>query len=150
MSRRAIHWTIGGLLVIVAVGIGIWLSVNPPSAEAYPPPGAVDVGTAQTLIRDHAADDDFVILDVRTPQEFGAGHVAPNGARILNLDISTGNFLVRLEQLDRSDKYLVYCRTGNRSAVAVERMEQLDFEWIYHMDRGIVAWQAAGLPIVAE
>lgn len=150
MSRRAIHWSIGGLLVVVAVGIGIWLSVNPPSAEAYPPPGAVDVDTAQTLIRDHATDDDFVVLDVRTAEEFNAGHIAPSGARILNIDISSGNFRGRIDQLDRNGKYLVYCRTGNRSRVAVEYMQSAGFEWIYHMDRGIVAWEAADLPVVAE
>jgi len=150
MSRRAIHWGIGMCLVVVAVGIGVWLWVNPPSSESYPPSGPITAEEAHQLIQSHAGDDGFVILDVRTPAEFNAGHLSANGARVLNIDVSSPGFTERLGQLDREDRYLVYCRTGNRSQAAVERMEDMGFGWIYHMDRGVVAWQAAGLPLAVE
>ena len=150
MSRRAIHWSIGGLLVVAAVGFAVWLSVNPPSSEGYPPPGPITARGAYELTRAHAQDDELVILDVRTPAEFDAGHLSANGAQILNVDVTRADFADRVDRLDRDDRYLVYCRTGNRSETAVSKMRAMGFERIYHMDRGIVAWQAAGLPIVRQ
>lgn len=139
-----------GLIVVVAAAVGVWLAVNSSSPGEYPAPGPVTVQEAHELIRDHADDPDFVVLDVRTASEFRAGHLATGEARILNVDIDSASFRGRIDQLDRTDKYLVYCRTGNRSEVAVEYMQDAGFDGIYHMDRGIVPWEAAGLPLVAE
>ena len=64
-----------------------------------------------------------VVLDVRTPAEFADGHV--EGAR--NLDINGSAFRDQLSRLDRQARYVVYCRTGNRSAAAVQVMQELGF-----------------------
>lgn len=66
---------------------------------------------------------DTVIIDVRTPDEFSAGHV--EGA--LNIDIQSPDFenLILSQPLDGA--YLVYCRSGNRSAQAKTRMDALGF-----------------------
>ena len=63
------------------------------------------------------------VIDVRTASEFAEGHV--QGAR--NLDIQNGDFEKALETLDKAAAYNVYCRSGNRSAAAVEMMRNAGF-----------------------
>lgn len=85
-----------------------------------------------------------VVLDVRTPAEFAEGHLA----QAVNLDINAADFRTRLEQLDKSVSYAVYCRSGNRSAAALATMAELGFTSAVHLDGGINAWQGAGRPTV--
>jgi rhodanese-related sulfurtransferase len=61
---------------------------------------------------------DAIIIDVRTPEEFAAGHLV--GA--LLIDIKDATFDARIAELDPEADYIVYCRSGNRSAQAVTRM----------------------------
>jgi phage shock protein E len=58
------------------------------------------------------------VIDVRTPDEYAAGHV--DGARLI--DVQDPGFDAEIADLDRSTTYVVYCRSGNRSAAAAERM----------------------------
>lgn len=81
-----------------------------------------------------------VLLDVRTPAEFGGGHLA--GAT--NLDVDSVSFRTSLEALPKDVPYAVYCRSGNRSATALSIMKQLGFRSAYHLGGGIGAWTAAG------
>ncbi|PZU41421.1 MAG: rhodanese-like domain-containing protein [Microbacterium sp.] len=67
---------------------------------------------------------DTVIIDVRTPEEFAAGHL--EGA--VNIDVTASDFDALVSELDADGSYAVYCRTGNRSAQAVERMAGLGFD----------------------
>jgi phage shock protein E len=67
--------------------------------------------------------DRSIILDVRTPEEFAAGHL--DGAVLV--DIKDPSFDEKLTALDPSEPYVVYCRSGNRSAQAVERMKAAGF-----------------------
>lgn len=89
--------------------------------------------------------DDTVILDVRTPEEFVEGHLA--GAQ--NIDVSADDFDERVTQLDTDAQVVVYCRSGNRSADAVERMEGLGFTDLTDAGGLQQASDATGLPIVA-
>lgn len=81
-----------------------------------------------------------VVLDVRTPAEFADGHL--EGAQ--NLDVSSPGFVTTLEQLDPDATYAVYCRSGSRSAAALEQMLARGFTAVYHLDGGIGAWSATG------
>ena len=67
--------------------------------------------------------DRSIILDVRTPEEFSTGHL--DGAVLV--DIKDPSFDEKLTALDPSVPYVVYCRSGNRSAQAVERMKAAGF-----------------------
>ncbi|HWU40170.1 MAG TPA: rhodanese-like domain-containing protein [Candidatus Acidoferrum sp.] len=100
----------------------------------------VSVDQAKEMIQKHGGTADFVVLDVRTPQEFAEGHL-PSG---VNLNLMTPDFGRRLAAMDRSKTYLVYCRTGNRSAKAIQIMERLGFQSVNHMYEGIVGWQKKG------
>ncbi len=86
-----------------------------------------------------------VLLDVRTPEEFAAGHIA--GAR--NVDFYAADFGRRIDTLDHGARYVVYCHTGNRSGQATALMVGKGFSSVTDVDGGIQAWQAAQLPTVA-
>jgi rhodanese-related sulfurtransferase len=64
-----------------------------------------------------------VIIDVRTPQEYASGHLEGS----VNIDINAADFEENITALDPIAKYLIYCRSGNRSAQAIERMRGLGF-----------------------
>lgn len=88
-------------------------------------------------------DPGVVALDVRTRDEFVEGHVA--GA--VNVDFYAADFAERLAGLDRDATYVLYCRSGNRSASTAEIMRDLGFASVYEVDGGILAWEQAGLPV---
>lgn len=87
--------------------------------------------------------DDLRIIDVRTPAEYGAGHLVD--AQLL--DIQDRSFREQLGLLDPDGAYLVYCRTGNRSAQAVSIMRELGFTEIYDAG-GLADLAAAGASVV--
>ena len=83
------------------------------------------------------ADENAVILDVRTDDEFNSGKIP--GA--LNIDIYKGQgFIYLIEELDKSKTYYVYCHAGSRSAKACEVMQQLGFEKTFNLLGGISEW----------
>ena len=84
-----------------------------------------------------------VVLDVRTPGEFNAGHIA--GAT--NIDFLAGDFSEKLARLNREKTYLVHCGTGRRSTNCLPQLARLGFTNVVHLDGGFKAWQAAGQPV---
>jgi rhodanese-related sulfurtransferase len=64
-----------------------------------------------------------MIIDVRTPEEYAAGHL--EGATLI--DIKDASFDAKIAELDPNASYTIYCRSGNRSAQAVERMKEAGF-----------------------
>lgn len=122
-------------LALAACGAGEDPTLTPPAAAAGV--RAVPAPEAAALI----GRSGTVVLDVRTPAEFAGGHVA--GAR--NLDVSSADFLQRLSTLDREGRYVVYCRSGNRSAAAAAQMRSQGFTDV--ADAGAYAdLVAAGVP----
>lgn len=84
------------------------------------------------------ADENAVILDVRTEDEFNEGFIA----NAINIDIHRGqDFVNEIEALDKNKNYYVYCRSGMRSAKACEIMNQLGFENAYNLIGGITEWE---------
>ncbi len=101
-------------------------------------------GQAYQLLSSRARD--LVILDIRTPGEFATGHI--KGA--INIDYRSGAFAREIGRLDRSRTYLVYCRTGRRTAGAIDIMTGLGFRRIIQVAGDIEGWKAAGLPLVTK
>ena len=84
------------------------------------------------------ADDNAVILDVRTQEEVDEGFI-PNST---NIDIYLGQgFLDEIEKLDKSKNYYIYCRSGNRSGQACAIMNGLGFENTYNLEGGFNDWE---------
>lgn len=88
---------------------------------------------------------DAVVVDVRTPAEFAEGHL--EGA--VNIDLQSGSFEQQIAALSADGSYLVYCRSGNRSAQAVGIMAELGFEAVVDAGGLQSASQLTGLPVVA-
>ena len=99
----------------------------------------VDPVTASTI----AAQPGTIVLDIRTPEEFAAGHLT--GA--IDIDFYATDFADRIGALDHAARYVVYCHTGNRSGQAMDLFRQDGFTDVHEIDGGIAAWVAAGLPI---
>ena len=110
-------------------------------AQAAEPASIRDVSAseAQALLSSRPA---MVLLDIRTPEEFAAGHLR----RAINIDFLADDFLVRLNALDKNVDYLVYCRSGRRSARALAAFEALQFQSIYHLAGGLRQWRRDGRP----
>ena len=111
--------------------------------------GGSDTAAIETVPATEAAEilaeppTGLVTLDVRTLEEFNEVRIA--GAS--NLDFYAPNFSDRLDTLDKTLPYFVYCRSGNRSGQTLDIMRDLGFEEVYNLDGGIVAWNEAGLPV---
>ncbi|MEO5776622.1 MAG: rhodanese-like domain-containing protein [Flavobacterium sp.] len=83
-------------------------------------------------------DPNAVILDVRTEDEWNEG-IIPNA--ILN-DIYKGQgFIYKLDELDKSKNYYVYCKSGGRSGQACAIMNQMGFETAYNLEGGFMKWK---------
>ena len=99
---------------------------------------------AYTLIQDNHDNPDFAIIDVRTPKEYAAGRIANS----INIDFYSKSFRDDLNKLDKEKKYLIYCKSGNRSGKSRDIMRNLNFTEVYNMLGGMVQWEADGLPSV--
>jgi len=86
-----------------------------------------------------------VVIDIRTPEEYAQGHLE---YAKLNIDFYNPNFKNEISKLDKNGKYLIYCRTGGRSAKALDIMKELGFSDVHHIKGGITAWQEADYPVV--
>ncbi|MUG46504.1 rhodanese-like domain-containing protein [Paenibacillus woosongensis] len=74
------------------------------------------------------------MLDVREPEEWAAGHI--KGAKHIPL----GQVLERLRELDADEELIVICRSGNRSGLACELLEEKAFN-VVNMTGGLMAWE---------
>lgn len=92
------------------------------------------------------ATPEAVILDVRTPEEVAKGKIA--GA--VNVDFNAADFEKKIQALDKTKTYFVYCAKGGRSSKAVDQMSAAGFTKIYSLTDGIVGWKDAGLPVTKK
>jgi rhodanese-related sulfurtransferase len=84
------------------------------------------------------ADNNAVILDVRTQEECNEG-VIPNA---INIDIFKGQgFIYEVDELDKTKNYYIYCKAGGRSAQACSIMNELGFENTYNLTGGFMQWK---------
>jgi len=84
------------------------------------------------------------VIDVRTPEEFAAGHLT--GA--LNIDIEGADFSGAVSSLDKAGNYVLYCRSGRRAGIALETMKSLGFSNVENAGGLDEAASATGLQII--
>jgi len=119
----------------------------PLAAAADPAPPASStpalVSQADLLSRLENEDPDVVVLDVRTPAEFAAGHVP--GAR----NISHDQLPSRLAELAplRDKQVVLYCRSGRRTLLAAEVLHSAGLRRLAHLEGDYLAWEAEKRPI---
>ncbi len=118
------------------------LSVTACSADA----GATETGATYSTLDAAALDvliqsDKVVLVDVRTSEEFADGHL--EGAIHMPLDQFDSTKLPKVE----GKETILYCRSDNRSGKPAKAYVETTGQSIRHLDGGILAWEAAGLPI---
>ncbi|CCH48191.1 rhodanese-like domain-containing protein [Pseudodesulfovibrio piezophilus] len=89
---------------------------------------------------------DLVILDIRTPDEFHQGHIKGS----VNIDFFAEDFNEKINMLDKTKPYFIYCRSGQRSHVATSSMDKNGFVEIHNLTQGINAWTDKGYPLTRK
>lgn len=121
---RAMPWLVAGLAALLLSSCGGAASFKNVSAqELY-----------------DASEPDRIVLDVREPFEFAAGHVPGS------LLIPLGQLSAQAGQLPKDAPVYVMCRSGNRSVTASNILAEMGFTDVRNVRGGILAWQAAGYP----
>lgn len=168
---KKISMLIISILIIATVG---WLGINyigqeqvipTPTPETTPEPTPETIPESEKqiahkvltpqeaydLIKANEGNPNFVILDVRTPEEFEEEHIE----NAINIDYYmdertnyTKYFRDELDNLHKEKTYLVYCLVDIRSRTTLEMMEHLGFREVYDMSGGIVQWKAENLSTV--
>ena len=100
---------------------------------------------AWELISKNRKGDDLVIIDVSTPQEYEALHL--EGA--INVSLLSRLFKARMDIMNKSKAYVVYCKVGGRSKVAQKLMRQFGFQTVYNITGGTLLWEEEGLPFAS-
>jgi rhodanese-related sulfurtransferase len=130
------------LLVGLAFFLGVWL-FRPPDCGTDCRPKFTSLAAAefQYSLVSHPG----TLLDIRTAEEYATGHLTDSQ----NIDYyQTDKFMAYLDSLNKQQPYYVYCRTGKRSALAIQQMRQKGFTDVTELSGGISAWQSAGLLVV--
>jgi len=99
---------------------------------------------ALNLLARNKNNPDFMVLDVRTPEEYTGGHLE----HAVNIDYYSSNYRSVLGELDKAKTYLIYCRSGNRSGKSLSIMEELGFKRVYDIAGGLVQWKREAYPVV--
>ncbi|MBN2436007.1 MAG: rhodanese-like domain-containing protein [Spirochaetes bacterium] len=99
----------------------------------------IDAATAKNIIE----QEEITVIDIRTENEYKSGHIP--GA--INIDFSSLEFDNMIKSLNPGKKYLVYCRSGNRSSISESSFKKAGFRNIYHLNRGINDWIGNGFKL---
>jgi phage shock protein E len=91
------------------------------------------------------ADPSLFLLDVRTPEEYAGGHL-PGAVNIPHTELAA-----RVAELDgaRERDIVVYCRTGNRTAQALEVLGKAGFKRLFHLKGDYTRWSEEKRPVIA-
>ena len=119
------------LLSIILFFCAAQMSAQQPETKYYP----VKAEDSEKVIK----KKNLIVLDFRTPEEVSQG--ALPGA--VNYNFNAAEFKDQISALPKKVPYFVYCRSGKRSAQAVEIMKSLGFTRIYEMEGGMLAYDEA-------
>jgi rhodanese-related sulfurtransferase len=95
----------------------------------------------ELIARQRANDASLVVVDVRTAEEYAAGHVP--GA----INIPHDQVVQRLSQVPTDKDLVLYCRSGRRTAIAADVLAANGYTRLEHLEGDIAAWLSRGLPL---
>ena len=145
MKVRVVIATLVLAFVLAGCGAPAAAPAAPAASAAAPAPAIdlaslpvdVDVNTTNQL----RESPDVVILDVREVSEWNEGHIA--GATLIPM----GEVPARISEIPTDKTVIVQCRSGNRSNQVTQYLRQQGMTNVHNMSGGILAWEAAGLPV---
>lgn len=128
------------LFILVISGCGPAVS----NLDTPPPAGASDsvvneISPTDALPYVQAAYSQLV--DVRTKEEYAAGHAS----RAINIPLN--DLPVKLDRLEKNEPVYVICQSGRRSKEAGEILKRNGFKWVFNVTGGTNEWAARGLPM---
>ena len=118
----------------------LFLMVAPALAESEAPPEAPSIAPSELSAR-RASGTAPVVIDVRTPEEYAAGHIP--GA----LNIPFDQVAERISEVDAPHGVALYCMVGPRARKGETALLGAGYTPVLHLEGGLAAWQAAGLPV---
>jgi phage shock protein E len=132
----AIGICLGGVATLAVAADPAPAVVAAPSAEQA---ATIPVTPVELAARVERQDPDLVVLDVRSAEEFAAGHVP--GAR----NVAHDQLHTRLRELaaDKDKDVVVYCRSGRRAQHAAQVLRDAGFTRILHLEGDYPAWEAS-------
>jgi len=149
IKKRMFAWMLSFVFVLSMVSLTLAQQTQP----AGPPPVVKEiVAKAKAAIKAVSAEDvkaaiekkeKAIILDVRDPSEYAAGHLP--GA--INVSRGTLEFGIWGKVSDQNAKMYVYCKTAGRSALATKTLNDLGYKNAVLMDAQFEDWIKAGYPV---
>jgi rhodanese-related sulfurtransferase len=94
------------------------------------------VETVEKVTFQQLMENNYPLIDVRTPQEFQGGHIE----NATNIDFNAADFTDKISALDKETPFLIYCAVGGRSARAASLMKSLGFKKVYELKGGYNNW----------
>lgn len=128
-----------GLALVTGCG-GATSSPAAPTGAAKP--AAVAKLTAEDLLKKVQAGEKLQIVDVRTEEEWAAGHI--EGAKLITLQSLPDG----AKGLKKTDEIILICRSGNRSTQAAQILVSAGFTNLVNVTDGMTGWEKAGGPVV--
>ena len=128
--------------VTIAIAL-FFLLVAPAFAQSDPSPEAPSIAPSELSER-RASGSAPVVIDVRTPEEYAAGHIP--GA----LNISFDQVAQRISEVEAPHGVALYCMVGPRARKGEAALLSAGYTPVLHLEGGLAAWQAAGLPVERE
>lgn len=125
------------IAIFLAAGLFFYFNLTPPL-----PNGFVDLSAVE-LQSKLEKNKNVIILDVRSPAEFETGRIT----KAVNKDYHSGCFDSCLSAFPRQAQLVVYCATGERSALTLNKLNNMGFTKVWHLPGGMEEWQNANLPI---
>jgi rhodanese-related sulfurtransferase len=98
------------------------------------------------LIQAHEGDTNFVIIDFRPKEKYAKAHLE----NAIYYDVFSDSVDVWLETLDKDKTYLIYCTIGHRTGIALEKMREMEFEYVFHMYEGVRVWKEQGYKTLSD
>ena len=114
-----------------------------PAATEAPKSSKIELTDGARAAKLLADDPSIIVLDIRRPDEFSAGHI--KGA--MNIDFMDAGFAKKIAELDKTKRYLVHCKSGGRSGKSLEKFGEIGVSKIIHLEDGFDAWKAADHPV---
>ena len=127
------------ILIIAALIIIAYFSLSS-SPLASP---ATDISQDDFLARKQSSND-YLLLDVRTEEEFAQGHI--EGA----LNISHTEIINRLEDIPKDKDLIIYCRSGKRAGVAAKLLAKNGYKNLFHLDGDMNGWISNQRPVSVD
>lgn len=126
----------------IAIALSLLL-VAPALAESEDPSEAPGIAPSELSAR-RVSGTAPVVIDVRTAEEYATGHIP--GA----LNIPFDQVAQRITEIEAPHGVALYCMVGPRARKGEAALLDAGYTSVLHLEGGLAAWQAAGLPVERE